>query len=148
MLKKILSYGAIAGIIVGLPMFLMTVSLKGHPPAPWGMVISNGGDSLYVANSGGTNISVLRLSNAGDGNDLVEDVPRRLLTPNVVLWRTPAIASSQAPRSAMAIVCASSANLPRSASSSRATSACASSAAPADAFSRCSVDSNRAIASL
>ncbi|MBP2160139.1 MULTISPECIES: DUF4199 domain-containing protein [Asticcacaulis] len=39
MLKKILSYGAIAGIIVGLPMFLMTVSLKGHPPAPWGMVI-------------------------------------------------------------------------------------------------------------
>jgi hypothetical protein len=54
--------------------------------APWGMVISNGGDSLYVANSGGTNISVLRLTNPADGNDLVEDVPRRLLTPNVVLF--------------------------------------------------------------
>ena len=54
--------------------------------APWGMVISNGGDSLYVANSGGTNISVLRLSSASDASDLVEDVPRRLLTPNTQLF--------------------------------------------------------------
>lgn len=51
---------------------------------PWGMFINNGGDSLIVANSGGTNISFLPL----DGPDyLREHVTRRLLTPNVVLWQ-------------------------------------------------------------
>jgi DNA-binding beta-propeller fold protein YncE len=51
--------------------------------APWGMVMSNLGDSLYVANSGGTNISVVPL---GGPAELVEDVPRRIMTPNVVLF--------------------------------------------------------------
>ncbi|ESQ76012.1 DUF4199 domain-containing protein [Asticcacaulis sp. AC402] len=39
MLKKILTYGAIAGVIVGTPLFLMTVTLKAPLPHPWGMVI-------------------------------------------------------------------------------------------------------------
>jgi hypothetical protein len=51
--------------------------------APWGLVISNDGDSLYVANSGGTNISVLPLLGQ---SYMVEDVPRRILTPNVILF--------------------------------------------------------------
>jgi hypothetical protein len=50
--------------------------------APWGLVMGRTNDSLYVANSGGTNISVLPL----DGqNFMIEDVGRRILTPNVVL---------------------------------------------------------------
>lgn len=39
MLRKILSYGGVAGLIVGLPLFGMTVAMKGHPPLAWGMVI-------------------------------------------------------------------------------------------------------------
>jgi hypothetical protein len=50
--------------------------------APWGLTISNGDSLLYVANSGGTNISVLRL---GGTADMVEDVNRRILTPDVRL---------------------------------------------------------------
>lgn len=52
--------------------------------APWGMFINNRGDSLIVANSGGTNISFLPLDGA---NYMREDINRRLLTPNVVLWQ-------------------------------------------------------------
>jgi hypothetical protein len=56
--------------------------------APWGMVISNNGDSLYVANSGGTNISVLPLGPVGgtSADYMIEDVGRRLLTPNTQLF--------------------------------------------------------------
>jgi DNA-binding beta-propeller fold protein YncE len=48
--------------------------------APWGMTISTDTARLYVANSGGTNISVLPIGPSGLGaeND-------RLLTPNVLL---------------------------------------------------------------
>jgi hypothetical protein len=57
--------------------------------APWGMVVSNNGDSLYVANSGGTNLSVLWLGDRTTGptspGGLVEDVSRRILTPNARL---------------------------------------------------------------
>jgi hypothetical protein len=36
---KILNYGLIAGIVVGLPMFALTTLVHGHIPDPWGMVI-------------------------------------------------------------------------------------------------------------
>ncbi len=39
MLRKILSYGTIAGLIVGVTLFVLTVSLKDHPPTSYGMVI-------------------------------------------------------------------------------------------------------------
>ena len=39
MLKKILSYGTIAGLIVGITMVTLTVGMKDHPPLAYGMVI-------------------------------------------------------------------------------------------------------------
>jgi hypothetical protein len=39
MLHKILSYGALAGLIVGGALFVITVALGGHPPSAWGMLI-------------------------------------------------------------------------------------------------------------
>jgi hypothetical protein len=39
MLGKILSYGAISGLIVGVSVFGLTVALNGHPPSPYGMVL-------------------------------------------------------------------------------------------------------------
>lgn len=39
MLRKILSYGTVAGLIVAIPLFGLTVILKGHPPMPYGMII-------------------------------------------------------------------------------------------------------------
>ena len=39
MLKRILIYGAIAGLIVGVPLFTMTVVMTGHPPIPYSMVL-------------------------------------------------------------------------------------------------------------
>jgi hypothetical protein len=47
--------------------------------APWGMVIAN--DSLFVANSGGTNISVMPLAGSGWPVEA-----RRISTPNLVLY--------------------------------------------------------------
>ncbi|MEJ2539785.1 MAG: hypothetical protein P8188_07430 [Gemmatimonadota bacterium] len=47
---------------------------------PWGMAFSRNGDSLWVANSGGTNFSVVDL------NAEVEVENQRLLTPDVVLF--------------------------------------------------------------
>jgi len=47
---------------------------------PWGMAFSRNGDSLWVANSGGTNFSVVDL------NSEVEVENQRLLTPDVVLF--------------------------------------------------------------
>lgn len=51
--------------------------------APWGMAMSVSRDSLYVANSGGTNISVLPLNGQGY---MIEDHARRIQTPNMVLF--------------------------------------------------------------
>ncbi len=48
---------------------------------PWGLALSRGGDSVYVANSGGTNISVVSL-----GGTPVEDRRRRIFTPNDALY--------------------------------------------------------------
>lgn len=48
---------------------------------PWGLALSRGGDTVYVANSGGTNLSVVTL----DGNP-VEDRGRRIFTPNDALY--------------------------------------------------------------
>jgi hypothetical protein len=39
MLKRILIYGAIAGLIVGVPLFTMSVAMTGHPPLPYSMVL-------------------------------------------------------------------------------------------------------------
>jgi len=39
MLQKILIYGVVAGLIVGLPLFGMTTAMNGHPPAPNGVLL-------------------------------------------------------------------------------------------------------------
>ena len=39
MLRSVLSYGAIAGAIVGVPLFGLTVALNGHPPSSYGAVV-------------------------------------------------------------------------------------------------------------
>ncbi|MEP6882799.1 MAG: DUF4199 domain-containing protein [Dokdonella sp.] len=39
MLKQILKYGLIAGLIVGIPLFGLTVGMKDHPPEAWGMAV-------------------------------------------------------------------------------------------------------------
>ncbi len=39
MIRKILSYGSIAGLIVGLPLFAVTVALQGHPSPSWGVAL-------------------------------------------------------------------------------------------------------------
>lgn len=51
---------------------------------PWGLALSPGRDTLYVANSGGTNISVVDLR-----ADLEEDEASRIHTPNVKLFHVP-----------------------------------------------------------
>jgi hypothetical protein len=50
---------------------------------PWGLFIDNTGDTLIVANSGGTNVSFVPLAGAGA---LVEDNVKRLRTPNAVFF--------------------------------------------------------------
>jgi hypothetical protein len=39
MLKQILKYGLIAGLIVGIPMLGLAFVMKDHPPTSWGMAI-------------------------------------------------------------------------------------------------------------
>jgi len=39
MLRKILSYGTVAGLIVGIPLFGLTVALNGHPPLKYGVAL-------------------------------------------------------------------------------------------------------------
>lgn len=39
MTRMILSYGSIAGLIVGLPLFAITVALQGHPAPSWGAAL-------------------------------------------------------------------------------------------------------------
>jgi hypothetical protein len=48
---------------------------------PWGLFIDNSGDTLLVANSGGTNISRVSLNHAGV-NSIAEVPSRRIKTPN------------------------------------------------------------------
>jgi Protein of unknown function (DUF4199) len=37
--RQTLTYGGLAGLIVGLPLFTMTLLIKGQPPLAWGMAI-------------------------------------------------------------------------------------------------------------
>lgn len=39
MMKKIFSYGVVAGLIVGLPLFGLTVGLNGHPALPHSLLL-------------------------------------------------------------------------------------------------------------
>jgi hypothetical protein len=39
MLGKILSYGAVAGLIAGVPLFAISVALNGHPPLAYGVAL-------------------------------------------------------------------------------------------------------------
>jgi len=39
MLRSVLSYGVVAGLIVGVPLFALTVVMHGHPPTSYGAVI-------------------------------------------------------------------------------------------------------------
>ncbi|MGH7459337.1 MAG: hypothetical protein ACREKN_09725 [Longimicrobiaceae bacterium] len=52
---------------------------------PWGLAISPDSTTLYVANSGGTNISVVDLTES----TLAEDESRRIFTPNIQLFEVP-----------------------------------------------------------
>ena len=53
---------------------------------PWGLSLNRGGDTLLVANSGGANIDMIYLG-ATDGSEVpVQDVRRRLFTPDVLLF--------------------------------------------------------------
>lgn len=67
-----------------LEVFRMGPETFGHPIAvgaePWGLALTRDGDSLWVANSGGTNMSVVDL-----GTELEADASR-FLTPDVVLF--------------------------------------------------------------
>lgn len=39
MIRTILTYGSIAGLIVGIPLFAMAVALAGQPPLPYGVAL-------------------------------------------------------------------------------------------------------------
>jgi hypothetical protein len=39
MLQKILSYGVVAGLVVGVPLFGLTVAMNGHPPLAYGVAL-------------------------------------------------------------------------------------------------------------
>ena len=53
---------------------------------PWGLTLNRGEDTLLVANSGGANIDMIYLG-AVDGSEVpVQDVTRRLFTPDVHLF--------------------------------------------------------------
>ncbi|HEV2145888.1 MAG TPA: hypothetical protein VGR37_00575 [Longimicrobiaceae bacterium] len=52
---------------------------------PWGLALSPDSATLYVANSGGTNISVVNLA----AGALAEDESRRIQTPNIHLFDVP-----------------------------------------------------------
>ncbi|MDE3172421.1 MAG: hypothetical protein KGN74_05060 [Gemmatimonadota bacterium] len=52
---------------------------------PWGMDISTDPNVLLVANSGGTNISRVDINNS-DPNAITEDLSKRILTRNTVVW--------------------------------------------------------------
>ena len=52
---------------------------------PWGLSLNRGGDTVIVANSGGTNLSNVWLGDP-TGQGAIEDNGRRILTPDVVLF--------------------------------------------------------------
>lgn len=39
MFRKVLSFGAVAGLLVGVPLFGLTVAMQGHPPLRYGVLI-------------------------------------------------------------------------------------------------------------
>lgn len=53
---------------------------------PFGLSLNRGGDSLMVANSGGTNISNVFLGSTLGTDALIEDPGRRFLTPDVIFF--------------------------------------------------------------
>ncbi len=53
---------------------------------PWGLSLNRAGDSVMVANSGGTNVSNVYLGSSFGTDALVEDPGRRFLTPDVVFF--------------------------------------------------------------
>ena len=53
---------------------------------PWGMTLNRQQDTLMIGNSGGTNVSMVYLGAASGLGPFVEDDPRRLLTPDVILY--------------------------------------------------------------
>lgn len=53
---------------------------------PWGLSLNRRGDTLLVANSGGTNISNVYLGPSSGLGPALEDNNRRFLTPDVVLF--------------------------------------------------------------
>ena len=53
---------------------------------PWGMTLNRQRDTLIVGNSEGTNISNIYLGAASGLGPFAEDDPRRLLTPDVILY--------------------------------------------------------------
>ena len=54
--------------------------------APWGMTLNRQRDTLIIGNSGGTNLSMVYMGGASGLGPFVEDAPRRLLTPDVLLF--------------------------------------------------------------
>ena len=52
---------------------------------PWGMFVDNSGDTLLVANSGGTNISRVALGDAAGLSGVFEVASRRIKTPNAFI---------------------------------------------------------------
>jgi hypothetical protein len=47
MVRSILTYGVIAGLIVGIPLFGISVAMHGHPPSTGGMVL--GFATMFIA---------------------------------------------------------------------------------------------------
>ena len=39
MLRTVVSFGILAGLIVGIPLFVLTVALAQHPEPPWGVAV-------------------------------------------------------------------------------------------------------------
>jgi hypothetical protein len=82
--------------------FIATGSLAGRKglvgSGPWGMSLTPDRNTLVVANSGSTTISKVHLgpfvNPSSDANDLVEDISRRVFTPNTVLYEAAMILSS------------------------------------------------------
>ncbi|HEY0304218.1 MAG TPA: hypothetical protein VGC44_04555 [Longimicrobiales bacterium] len=74
--------------------FISTGALAGRKglvgSAPWGMSLTPDRNTLVVANSGSTTVSKVHLgpfaNPASDPNDMVEDLTRRVFTPNTVLF--------------------------------------------------------------
>jgi hypothetical protein len=73
-----LTHNRLEVLDLGTTQFMSPVEVGSEP---WGLGLNRTGDTLFVANSGGTNISFVPLSS------LTEDTGRRLKTPNEVLYQ-------------------------------------------------------------